>query len=67
MTNQSMRCPRCSGRLFLESDNWGRRPFHYWSCLSCSRKFDLNGRPVSYREGEKRVVEVPNLVRVSVR
>ena len=55
---QSPRCPRCGGRLFKEREFLGRRPFYFWECsLGCSRQWDLNMMPFSFK-GETRPVRV---------
>ena len=52
----SPRCPRCEGRLFMDSEFQGRRLLYYWECsLGCSRQWDLNGKPRSYIVSGRRV------------
>ena len=41
-----LRCPRCGGRLFLESDYLGLRLQYYMGCLNCARQFELSGKLV---------------------
>lgn len=56
------RCPRCEGRLFLESESQGRRLLYFWECsLGCSRQWGLNGKPLCYEPGERGVKVVREL------
>ena len=62
---QHPRCPRCGGRLFRENEYRGKRLFHFWECsLGCSRQWSLDGKPISYQAGERRVRIVRELVPV---
>ncbi len=62
-SQQRPRCPRCGGRLFRESEYRGNRLLCFWECsLGCSRQFGLDGKPMSYRAGERRVRIVRDLV-----
>ena len=36
-------CPRCGGRLFLETEYLGRRLSYYWNCVNCARNYTLAG------------------------
>jgi len=66
-TESSPRCTECGGRLFLEGENRERRPYFYWSCLSCGRQFNLDGSKMSYRTGDRRIrVVQPTYVPVRV-
>ena len=61
---QSPRCPRCGGRLFLDSEFRGRRLFYFWECsLGCSRRWGLGSLPQTCLDSE-RLVEA-SLVSVS--
>jgi len=32
-------CPRCGGRLFIESDSSSGDNSYYWGCISCGREY----------------------------
>ena len=60
------RCPRCNGRLFMESEYIGSRLECFWECsVGCNRQFEMDGKPRSHapRERRTKVVELPVLVR----
>ena len=41
------KCPRCGGRLFMDSMYIGGYLQRYWSCaLGCSRQWGLDGKPM---------------------
>jgi len=64
-SQQRPRCPRCESRLFLESEFQGRRLLYFWECsLGCSRQWGLDGKPLSYQMGERRVRVVHELAPV---
>ena len=63
----SPRCPRCGGRLFRESDVRGNRLFYFWECsLGCSRRWDLELKPMIYAPMEDSRGRVRRVVREPV-
>lgn len=62
---QRPRCPRCGSRLFQESESRGSRLLYFWECsLGCSRRFDMEGRPLSYKAGKRRVRVIRESIQV---
>ena len=57
-SQQIPRCPKCGGRLFLESEHWGNRLLYFWECsLGCSRQFELGSKLLRYK-AEKHCAQV---------
>lgn len=46
-----LRCTHgsCGGRLFLQTDTERKQTRQYLSCISCSREYDLTGKPLGGR------------------
>ena len=55
-------CPRCGGRLFLESDISDRGNSHYWGCVNCSREYEIDGHAVRRHVIHKRDTETGEIV-----
>ena len=46
-TLKSTRCPKCGGRLFVDTEIEERRLITFESCICCGYYKELEGRPLS--------------------